>query len=107
MVGTARGDCAWGGEMSFGKGVHLMFGFGSPLGVGFDGAKDANVVLVNKAARMDPFAPVLVSIYSACILKSETECGGLGVAWDWCHGVAPGVGGDGVSSCGSGRLGWV
>ena len=77
MVGAACSDGAWGGEVAFGEGVHLMFGFSSPLSVGFNSTKDSDVVLVDETARVNPFAPILVGIDSACVLESDAEGGWL------------------------------
>ena len=77
MVGATCRNSAWGGQVTFGEGVHLVFGFGSPLSVGFNGTKDSDVVLVYETARVNPFAPILVGLDSACILESNTEGGWL------------------------------
>ena len=63
--------------MTFGQGVHLVFRFGSPLSVGFDGAEDSYFVVIDKMARMNPFAPILVGINSAGVLESDAEGGWL------------------------------
>ena len=105
MVGATCSDGAWGGEVMFGEGVHLMFGFSSPLSVGFNGTKDSNVVLVDESASVNPFAPVLVGIDSACILESNTECGWLEGVGNRCHGVAPGLCGEGWCGCCCGGMG--
>ena len=63
--------------MTFGQGVHLVFRFGGPMSVGFDGAEDPDIVVIDKTACMNPFAPILVGIDSACILESDAEVGWL------------------------------
>ena len=63
--------------MTFGQCVHLVFRFGGPLSVGFDGAEDSDIVVIDKTARMNPFAPILVGIDSACVLESDAEGGWL------------------------------
>ena len=47
------------------------------MSVGFDGAEDSYLVVIDKTARVNPFAPILVGIDSACILESNTESGWL------------------------------
>ena len=44
------------------------------MGVGFNSTKDSDVVVVDEAASVNPFAPILVSIDSTGVLEGKTEC---------------------------------
>ena len=69
------------------------------MGVGFNSTKDSDVVVVDEAASVNPFAPILVGIDSTGVLEGKTECCWLLGVGDRCQGVAPGVGGEGCLIC--------
>ena len=67
-----------------------MFCFWGPVNVGFDCAKNSNFVTIYGLTSVNPFAPVVVGVNSACVLKSNAKGG-----WEVLRGnggevIAPG-----------------
>ena len=60
-----------------------MFCFWGPVNVGFDGAKNSYFVTIDGLASVNPFAPVVVSVNAACVLKGDAKCGGQVLSGDW------------------------
>ena len=60
-----------------------MFCFRCPVDVSFYSAKDSYFVAIDCLASVDPFAPVVVSVNAACVLKGDAKCGGQVLSWDW------------------------
>ena len=68
--------------MAYGERVHLMFCFRSPVNVSFYSAKNSYFVAIDGLASVDPFAPVVVSVNAACVLKGDSKGGGLVLSGD-------------------------
>ena len=56
--------------------MHCGFSVRCPVEVGFDHAKDADVVCPDLSACVDPVRPIVIRANSSGILKGNTECGG-------------------------------
>ena len=67
-----------------------MFCFRGPVNVGFDCAKNSNFVTIDCLASVNPFAPVVVGVNSACVLKSDVKGGGKVLSGNGGEVIAPG-----------------
>ena len=68
--------------MTFGKFCDGVNCFNIPVDVCFNGPKDTNVAAIYGLTGVDPFAPVVVSVNAACVLKGDSKGGGLVLSGD-------------------------
>ena len=91
VCGATSCDGARGGEVFQGQLLEFVFVFGGPKDVGFDRSENANMVMFNVGAHVDPFGPIVLWFDTVGVLKGEAECVFMFWGGECCHRITPRV----------------